>query len=1187
MKYTDMISQIESFKYSSNLKYDLFKDNKMIEYIPTKHIITILSEIFNDIIQGDEKGQASRLIYGAYGTGKSSFLTVLATILGKTAPKKINLQFLGKVQPIDKGLASEIDKYLENSRPYLIVPVDGYFEDFYQCIYYSLTKTLEQNKIQYRLEEPYNEAIEIINRWCAEGNDDFQNILAISLTNYNITISSLVKQLALYKTDALEIFKKVFFDITHGIEFRPRLISFYQNLDTINQTILEHDYRGIVFIFDEFGKYLEDNIAKVNVKAIQDLAEYCDHGQFDNNLILVSHKEMLQYVDIDGLDEWEKVQSRFKPISFEQNDEEIVYLIKNALIKKEPLWKDFKNRHKKGFENIIRQTLDLNIFTSLKEEEFIENIIYGAFPFHPVVAKLLIMLSKKMAQNERTIFTFVAGEKENSLGNFIRNMDLDRFSFIDVSIIYDYFTENILSKRMSYEFDQYLKVQSSINKLKKEDKKYHIKVKIIKAIGVIDLVNNYDSIKPNKQTIIAIIDEKEEEIKESIDQLINEKIIIYSRQYKYYSFFDASSLDIEKLMETTMEKMGDTQLAVDLLNKNYLQVPVLPDEYNYEYKMTRYYYPIYVLDDDLEKLRDFMQGNYYDGLIVFVITDKVKEDLIDRMDVDRSIYIYRKASKKIVKEVKKIMAIEYLLTQKKTLNKKDPKAILELQEYKKEIESYIRNYISEWNDPTYKENIFIAESMEIKQGKIESIRDLSSYMSKQLFYYFDKTLVVNNELINKNKLSPVMAKVRKDIVDKILLSDVLEPSLGYKALSANHTFIRSLLELNDILSKNTIRTPHLCEGGDRRSKAHYVMQEIDKFIEKCETEEVSFYNIIDKLKSPPYGLRDGYIPVLLAAALRRYGQSVYIRLKGADQQLNGELFESIIKNPINYTLAIDHWLEEEENYIAGLENQFQQYINLESRKMGRLKALHEAMLNHYKSISKFSRTTDQFVSKPTLNYRNIIEKETSDYRDFFFKQISKLGENYEDILLIVAEAKENLQTAEHKLTQHLINETKTIFNLQNGVMLEQLMDLVNGRWQGKLEESLSFLTTKFIDVIVKLDKNTSNVNLIEQLGPLLTGFEIGYWSDNQIKEFINSTKDIYNELEKPIEESKGLIKDSIKITLEDEEGRIKRVNLSREDLPENAQILKNILLSNIDNFGQALDHEDKRQVIYEVLKNYI
>ena len=254
--------------------------------------------------------------------------------------------------------------------------------------------------------------------------------------------------------------------------------------------------------------------------------------------------------------------------------------------------------------------------------------------------------------------------------------------------------------------------------------------------------------------------------------------------------------------------------------------------------------------------------------------------------------------------------------------------------------------------------------------------------------------------------------------------------------------------------------------------------------------------------------------------------------------------------------------------------------------MGRLNALHEAMLNHYKSIPKFSRTTTKFVCNLVVNYREIIERETRDYKDFFFNQITFLGKDYSDTLLAVKKSKKGLEIAKSGLIESLIKETRTVFNLSDDTILSQLTGLINDRWKKKIEESPGFLTTKFIDVLIKLDKNISDTDLVKQLGLLLTGFEIDYWSDNQVSEFSDSIKTIYEELEKPANEPKNTDK-SIKIILEDEQGKIKRINLNKGDLSENGQILKNILLSNIDNFGQALNYENKRQVIYEVLIRYI
>lgn len=87
MKYSDIIAQQKAFKYSINLKYDMHQTDKFNKYIITEENTNIFEQIFNDIISENPKN-SSKLIYGAYGTGKSYFITILATILGKLFTKE-------------------------------------------------------------------------------------------------------------------------------------------------------------------------------------------------------------------------------------------------------------------------------------------------------------------------------------------------------------------------------------------------------------------------------------------------------------------------------------------------------------------------------------------------------------------------------------------------------------------------------------------------------------------------------------------------------------------------------------------------------------------------------------------------------------------------------------------------------------------------------------------------------------------------------------------------------------------------------------------------------------------------------------------------------------------------------------------------------------------------------------------
>ena len=71
-------------------------------------------------------------------------------------------------------------------------------------------------------------------------------------------------------------------------------LELYENLDCINKSFW-NKVIGDIFIFDEFGKYLEDNIGDLKVKTIQDFAEYCDHSNFENHLLLISQADITIY----------------------------------------------------------------------------------------------------------------------------------------------------------------------------------------------------------------------------------------------------------------------------------------------------------------------------------------------------------------------------------------------------------------------------------------------------------------------------------------------------------------------------------------------------------------------------------------------------------------------------------------------------------------------------------------------------------------------------------------------------------------------------------------------------------------------------------------------------------------------------------------------------------------------------
>ena len=113
-------------------------------------------------------------------------------------------------------------------------------------------------------------------------------------TKQKIKVKDLKKGLSTYNESYEKEFNAIYAGMTYGAVFNSTAGNLIDNLNAANEAVKDK-FRGIVIIFDEFGRYVEDYGETLKVKTVQDLAEYCDHSDYDNYVILVSHKTLSLY----------------------------------------------------------------------------------------------------------------------------------------------------------------------------------------------------------------------------------------------------------------------------------------------------------------------------------------------------------------------------------------------------------------------------------------------------------------------------------------------------------------------------------------------------------------------------------------------------------------------------------------------------------------------------------------------------------------------------------------------------------------------------------------------------------------------------------------------------------------------------------------------------------------------------
>lgn len=1154
MLYSNLIEQKCDFTYSANIQYDINSDSKLKSFIPNTANIKLLKELFYNITNKSSE-QNCFLIYGSYGTGKSHLLTVLGQLLHQDFKNsKVLKSFLANSSNINENFSSMVKKFYSNNKPYLLVSVNSNFDDFNRCIYKSLIKTLKSIGIIIDFKEFYNQALKTIYKW--EDNEQSSTKLNDICKDNNITVSKLKSGLKSYNRKFKDIFQKIFKCMTFGIDFIYETSNLEDTLKDVNNTI-SNQFSEIVFIFDEFGKYLEDNLKNIQVKQIQDLAEFCDRS--NNRLILVSHKQIALYTNKSSkkyAEEWKKIESRFKKISINSNYDQSL-MITQSLISKNDNWKFFENKFQSNLNEIYQQGLDFKGY-SLKDYTVQENI----YPLHTITLYVLDKLSKKIAQNDRTFFTYLSSNQNSSLYSTLETLSIDDFHFIGLDYIFDYFEPNFKEYQGEEIYNIYRNYQTAISKCSN-----NTEIRVLKVITVIYTINDSVVLSCNKENILNLIDCPKNDIEETLNNLCINKVLKYSKYNNVFEFFNGSIIDIDILIQEKISNINENA-CVTALNQDFRNFLIYPHEHNDLYKIKRAFIPMFVtyLDFVKKNLKKISQN--YDGMIFMVISND-EYSLEDLKEVSNKIpfeiAIININCNNLIDEVKKYIAIQSIEAQIDTLKQKDLSVVEEINYYKIEQTNIINRYIQSWK------NIETTDILVVSNGEkkfISTDEELSNLASNLMNLKFNQSMIVNNELLNKNKLTPSMVTAKKIAINSII-NHFNKDNFGITTISPEYLIIRSVLLKNGFIKTDNIELNKI--KGEITSK--YVMQVINDFVSQCKKEPTSAEFLYDSLINQPIGCRLGYIDIIFTYVLRNNFEGLTIDTHGVEKNLSYETVEDIVKRPQDYTIYINFFTTEQLTYIENLESIFDSYI---SKENNRLKSIYDAIMLHYKNISKYARTT-QKISNTTKNYRNIMNKSYSNYHKFFFDTLCKLSIN--DIIF----SKNELETIINDITLKVKNEILSLFGYSTD-LISMFMELYQTQWSNKKSKIFDYYTNQFLNVVSELTFNSNEVDLINKLSKIMVGFEISYWNDTHLDNFIQKLTNIKNTLNNYIPKDNFNNETVVKIST----GKtLKEIVLSNEELSNNKVALKNKISKYLNDFGLSITDEDKIQVLISIIDELI
>lgn len=1198
-----MISVASGFQNSINIGYDLNSNDKLNNFIPTKSAMRLLEEILLSTFEAST--ERSRILIGAYGKGKSHIVLMILSILMK---RDISLfvKMLPKLEE-NQRLFQLVQNYYESSNKILPVVISGSNTSLSQAFLQALQRTLSDNDLLDIMPETnYRAAISTIKRW----KIDFPETYALFQNAIDVPIDVFVKELAAYSITTYETFEHIYPALTSGSVFNPFLgfdvVELYESVAT---SLRSKGYTGIYIVYDEFSKYLEANITKASIsdtKMLQDFAEKCNRsGSLQLHLMLISHKEIANYIDklpkqkVDG---WRGVSERFKHIHLNNNFSQTYEIIASVIQKDVYLWKKFVEVHKTDFFGLVQRYQSHPMFSGNKSE--LKTALYGCYPLHPISTFILPRLSERVAQNERTLFTFLSSEGTATLPAFLRKITDTDVTLISPDLIYDYFEP--LFKKEIYSgviHDNYILAATILEKLPPDS----LEAKIVKTISLIYALSQFELLKPTKDEILGIysIEYTAPKVIEAIENLINREYVIYlKRSNDFLKLKQTSGVDIRQKIHDYSESTTEQVSVKDTLNAANFNNYMFPSRYNDNREMTRFFSFLFIDESEIGENTNWIiksEGIAADGIIYAVIPHSeesiplLKKRLLSTScGCENIIFILPKHFTKIKSIVREYEAVRFL----REAASNDVILFDEYDVIYEDLREVINGFIAQYTQPEK----YLAEYL--FDGCVRQIRRkaaLTELMSDICDNVFSKTPVINNEAVNKDVITSIASNSRGKIIAALLRTQ-LEKNLGLTGTGQEVSIMRSTMIRTGILSE-TGGIPQINLRPDENGPISNMLDCIENFILSARhSDRLSFSILYDTLILPKYhlGMRKGLIPIYLATVMHNYKQQIVVHDRFSEVPLSADLLLQINANPDGFSLSFLDWDIEKETFAENLSETFRDFIVTAEKGVNRYDYIVNAMRRWVMSLPKYAKDitlcpNGKRIDKRYLSMLKLLKHNASSY-DLLFDKLPKAF-GYTD--KFSAGLAENLKSAKifydnqiDELKLNLIQKTKDIFMLPKNQPNSTRMSLVSvvQEWCESLDHSaFSHIFSDGTEKCLELFKTITNdeMTFIARLAKACTDLRVEDWDNDMIDLFCKKLKQYKSTaqsyLSNETEESEST-SGNYRVTFVDEDGKATTKTFERIEHSKRGMLLYNQITQSLDAMGHSISEQEKRQILMEILK---
>ncbi|MCP4487140.1 MAG: hypothetical protein GY820_07465 [Gammaproteobacteria bacterium] len=784
---------------------------------------------------------------------------------------------------------------------------------------------------------------------------------------------------------------------------------------------------------------------------LQALAEHaCKGNEINLFLFVLLHQSFEQYAKGLGENlkhEWSKVQGRFEEVPFLETSEQVLRVVSAAF--KYDLNKNDSKALLNRATKIARVLVKEEAVSSTLVLDDAATLFANCYPLHPLSAVILPILCQKVAQNERTLFSYLGSHEEFGLTHMLSMlMNLDEM--ILPHHIFDYFIQNqsaVLGDHLTHR--RWVEVVTALERLgdAPEDE-----INLLKTIGILNIIGGRGGLKASK-AVLGICLANKQRSNTATQSLEDKSIVNYRKFNSEYRVWQGSDFDLEAALQEETNDVGNFSLANEL-NASKALLPVVARKYTIQNGTLRYFTPVFV---DAQNFKTIAKSDNDARLMLFLASAQDDENTFHTEAVNRfsnlDVMALCKNGDYLREAVNESLALSRVGATRQELNN-DLVAKREFDDRLAAAENAEDQLLQRLIE-TPQDNAWYYNGQPIE---ISNKRQLQEMLSSVLEQVYTKSPKIFNELINRDRPSAQANAARNKLL-YAMQHHAEKADMDIDKFPPEKAIYRAVLRETKLHQQDDSRqtwslSNPSADGRTDKANIRHVWQRIDEFLDGTEKEAKSLTDLNKELMAPPYGVKAGILPILYVAVylLNQHELALYEQ-KQYKPYFTEDMIERFVKRPDEY--------EFQRFRIVGLRasifKQYSKVIHGDSKKITLLD-LAKPLVSFMGGLPEYTQKTTRDLPKKALDIRSAFKLAKSPERLLFNDLPKALGfdavassadeDSLEAFSQSLIAALRELKNAYPNLIKKQKELLAQAFNLDPHNSLEEVRRIVSGYCHG-------------------------------------------------------------------------------------------------------------------------------------------